>query len=71
MGENLPNPVTLTLHISLTSYIRTDGMLVTGGNDGCLSTWDAAKDFEKLEQLKIQDGVGSPRYCVSERQIVK
>jgi hypothetical protein len=46
-------------------------MLVTGGNDGCLSTWDAAKDFEKLEQLKIQDGVGSPRYCVSERQIVK
>ena len=39
-----------------------DGTLITGGNDRSVISWDSAKDFEKLVEVKLQDGVGSPRY---------
>jgi hypothetical protein len=41
--------------------MQADGSLITGGNDRYLISWDSAKDFEKMTEVKIQDGVGSVR----------
>jgi hypothetical protein len=33
----------------------------SGGNDRSVTSWDSAKDFEKLLQVKLSEGVGSPK----------
>jgi hypothetical protein len=42
-------------------YFISDGTLISGGNDESVTSWDSAKDFEKMIQIKLQEGVGSPR----------
>jgi hypothetical protein len=47
--------------VKANSHFISDGTLITGGNDGNLTSWDSAKDFEKLSKIKLNESVGSPR----------